>query len=147
MEYLQRHISSTTQLVFFWNRPLIDRWSSVLAAEIPCPLYYTRTSSWTKIKWNKNLNQNKICYRMHAQYTSFFCFLIICLSPIWKFLFLWNRSYLRNFWYIEGSSLNVFHASADTICYVPTILLSISWKYKYWCLQKGLCDILKPLYI
>ena len=51
--------------------------------------------------------QNKTCYRLHPKYKSFFCFLIFCSSPVWKSLFLRNRSYLRHFWYLEGSWLNV----------------------------------------
>ena len=39
----------------------------------------------------------------------------------------------------------LFQASADKFCYVPTILLYISWKYKYWGIQKGLCDVVQPL--
>ena len=36
----------------------------------------------------------------------------------------------------------LFQASADKFCYVSTIRLYISWKYKYWCIQKGLYDIM-----
>ena len=36
----------------------------------------------------------------------------------------------------------LFQASADNFCYVPTIFFQILWKYKYWCIHKGLCDIM-----
>ena len=51
--------------------------------------------------------QNKICYSLHQKYTSFPCFPITCSSAIWKSFFLGNKSYLRHFWYLEGSWLNV----------------------------------------
>ena len=51
--------------------------------------------------------QNKVCHRLHPEYTPFSCLPIICLSAIWKYLFLRNWSYLRHFWYLEGSWLNV----------------------------------------
>ena len=43
--------------------------------------------------------QNKICHTLHAKFTPFSCFPIICLPAIWKsFFFLRNRSYLRHYW-------------------------------------------------
>ena len=39
----------------------------------------------------------------------------------------------------------LFQASAENLCYMTTILLHILWKCKYWCIQKGLCDIMKSL--
>ena len=42
--------------------------------------------------------QNKICHTLHAKFTPFSCFPIICLPAIWKsFFFLRNRSYLRHY--------------------------------------------------
>ena len=61
-----------------------DHWQkdrpSVLGAEIPCPLHWPRTSSWTSPKQNLLQITSK-------NYTSFFCFPIICSSAIWKSLF------------------------------------------------------------
>ena len=39
----------------------------------------------------------------------------------------------------------LFQPSANNFSYVPTILLYILWKYKYWFIQKRLCDIMQPL--
>ena len=40
-----------------------------------------------------------------------------------------------------------FQASTDTFCYVPTILLHTLWKYKYLCIQKGLCYVVQFRYV
>ena len=52
-------------------------------------------------------SHNKICYRLHPIYTAFSYFQITCSSTIWKSLYLRNRSYLRYFWYLQWSWLNV----------------------------------------
>ena len=88
--------------------------------------------------------QNKICYRLHTKFMPFSCFLIICSSATWKSLFLRNRSYAI-FDILKEADWMLFQPSADNFCNVPTILLHTPWKYKYWCIQKGLCDAVQPL--
>ena len=36
----------------------------------------------------------------------------------------------------------LFQTSADKFSYVTNILLYMLWEYKYWCIQKGSCDIM-----
>ena len=88
--------------------------------------------------------QNKICYRLQLKHTPFSYFPIICLYSIRKCLFLQNGSY-ASFYILREADWMLFQASADSFYYVPTILFYISWKYKYWCIQKGLCGVVQPL--
>ena len=98
VEYLQRHFLNHPACFFSWNRPKIDR-PSVLGAKNP--------AQCTGLELLPEPFQNKICYRLHWKYTTFSYFSIICSSAIWKSLFLRNRSYLRNFWHLEGSWLHI----------------------------------------
>ena len=83
--------------------------------------------------------QNKICHTLHAKFMPFSCFPIICLPAIWKsFFYEIGVTYAIIDWML-------FQPSANNFCYVPTIPLYISWKYKYWCNQNGLCDVVQPL--
>ena len=48
------------------------------------------------------------------------------------------------FYILKEADWMLFQTSPDNFCYVPTILLYIPWKYKYWCIQKSLCDVVQP---
>ena len=106
--------------------------SKIVGAQIPCPVHWPRTSFWTFQK--HNLSQMKIP--------------IIFSSAIWKSLFLYFYEIgvtYPIFDLLKEANWMLFQASAYNFCYVSTILLYISWKYKYWCIQKGLCDVVQPL--
>ena len=49
------------------------------------------------------------------------------------------------FYILKEADWMLLQASADLFCYMLTILLQISWKYKCWYIQKGLCDIVQSL--
>ena len=83
---------------FFWNRPLIDRWIFCSRCWDIYPVHCTGLEIFPE------LSQNKICYILHPKHTSFSCFSIICTCAIWKSLF------LRHFWYLEGSWLNLIQS-------------------------------------
>ena len=99
----------------------------------------------TGLELISKLSQNKTCNILHPKYTSFYCFPIICLSAIWKYLLSWNKTYLCHFWYLEGSWLIIIPNFCGKIllraCYSLAYFM-ILWKYKYGCIQKGLCDIM-----
>ena len=89
-------------------------------------------------------SQNKIYYRLYPNYTSFSCFLIICSSEIWKFLFYEIGVTYSIFDILREVDWMLLQTSADNFGYGLIIFLYISWKYKYWCIQKGLCDAVQP---
>ena len=60
-----------------------------------------------------------------SKYYIFLYFQIICSSAIWKSLFLRNRSYLHRFNILKEADWVIFQASAENICYVPTILMKV----------------------
>ena len=62
----------------------------------------------------------------------FSSFPTIYLPAIWKFYAIFDI--------LKEADWMLFQASADNSCYETTILLYISWKYKYWCILKGLSD-------
>ena len=106
--------------------------SKIVGAEIPCPVHWPRASSWTFQKYN--LSQMKIP--------------IISSSAIGKSLFLYFYKIgvtYPIFDILKEANWMLFQASADNFCYVSTILLYVSWKYRYWCIQKELCDVVQPL--
>ena len=84
-------------LFFCWSRPMIE--SSVLGAEIPCPLDWVRTSSWTSQKYNLLHITSKIYVPLLLPNNFFVCNLKV---------FILTKSHLCHFWYLEGSWLNVF---------------------------------------
>ena len=88
--------------------------------------------------------QNKIGISLHPKYTHFSCILIICSSEIWKSFDEIGVTYVI-IDILKEADWILFQAFADNFCYVPTILLYISWKYKYWYIQKDLCDVVRPL--
>ena len=47
--------------------------------------------------------------------------------------------------FLKETEWMLFQTFADNYCYVVDFLLYIPSKYKYWCIQKGLCDIVQPL--
>ena len=77
---IHKDISSTTLLVFFLKQTT-DRQIDFLFWVLRYP------NHCTGLEFLLEPAQNKICYRLHPKYTSFFCFLIVCSSAIWKLLF------------------------------------------------------------
>ena len=116
VEYLKRHFLKHPAC-FFWNTPLIDRWT-----------FYSRCweiypAHCTGLELFLELSQNKICYILHPKYTSFSCFPIICTSANWKSLFNEIRVTYAIFDILKEADWMLFQASADKFCYVSTILL------------------------
>ena len=84
--------------------------------------------------------QNKVCHRLHPEYTPFSCLPIICLSAIWKYLFLRNWSYLRHF-LISWRKLNE--------CY-SKLLPTTSATYRLFCFtfhESKSVDVSKRVYV
>ena len=131
VEYLQRHFLKHPARSFFLEQTT-DRQLDLLLWVLRC------------LKRLPESPQNKICYRLQLKHTPFSYFPIICSYSIRKCLFLQNRSY-ASFYILREADWMLFQASAGSFYYVPTILLYISWKYKYWCIQKGLCGVAQPL--
>ena len=100
VKYLKRHFLNH-HACFFRNRPLIHRWIFLSRCWDIYPAHCTGLELFLE------LPQNKICYILHPKYTSFSCFPIIWASAILQSLFWRNKSYLRHFWCLEGSWLNV----------------------------------------
>ena len=107
VEYLQMHFLNHPVCFYFLER-IIDRQIDILFWVLRYP------SQCIGLERLPKLPQNEICYRLHSKYTLFPCFPIICSSVIWKSLFLKNLSYLHQFWYPEGSWLNVSKLLATT---------------------------------
>ena len=137
MKYLKRHFYSHPAC-FFCNRPQVDRWTLCSRCSDIHPAHCNGLELFLE------LPQNKICY-------------ILITSNIYVFLLFPNNLHVCNlkvFYFNEirftyaifdifkEADWMVFEASANKFCYVPTILLYIWWKYKYWCIQKGLSDVI-----
>ena len=88
-------------------------------------------------------SEKKICYRLHPKYTSFSYFLARLQSESLYF----NEVGVTYtiFDILKEADWMLSQASPDKFCYMPTIIWYILWKYKYWCIQIGLCDIMQPL--
>ena len=99
VEYLQRHFLNHP--AWFFLEQTADRYIDSLSLVLRYPVQFTG------LELLPEPLQNKICYRLHPKYSPFSCFPIICSYAIWKSLFLQNMCYLRHFWYLEGSWLNV----------------------------------------
>ena len=135
VEYLKRHFLNR-HACFFRNRPLIHRWIFLSRCWDIYPAHCTGLELFLE------LPQNKICYILHPKYTSFSCFPIFARLQSESLYFNKIRVTYAIFDILKEADWMLFQASADKFCYVPTILLYILWKYKYWCIQKGLCDIM-----
>ena len=132
------HISSTTLLVFlFWYWSLTDR-PSALGAEMPCLVHWSRSSSRTSPKEDLLHITSGIC--------TFSCTPVIWLSAVWKTLFLRNRSYLRHFWFLEGSRLNVIssfcrqlllRADSSLVGFIKVWVLMYPKRFMWCCANFG----------
>ena len=149
VEYLQRHFFN--HLVCFILEQTPDRQIHLLFLVLRYPAHCNG------LELLPESPQNKFCYRLHPKYTAFSCFPVVCTSPVWKSLFLQNRSHLTHLWYLEGSWMNAFQNFCQQFllrsnmayfieqAMAPTIILYMLRKFKYWCIQKDICDIMLPL--
>ena len=133
--YLKRHFLNHPAC-FFWNRPLIDWWIFCFRC------WNVYSAHCTGLELFTELPQNKICYILHPRHV-FLLFpnnLQVCNLKV----FILTKWQLLTPFLISWRKLTemLFQASADKFCYLPTILLYILWKCKYWCIQIGLCNIM-----
>ena len=116
--YLQGHFFNHTACfvsgTFHWltNRP------SVLGADIPCQL---RCQELPPESF-----QNETCYKLYSKYKFFSCFPTIYSSLVWKSFFNEMGVTYVIFHILKDVDWMLFQASADNLCYVPTILLYVS---------------------
>ena len=133
VEYLQRHFLNHPAC--FCLEQTTDRQIDLLFWVLKYPAHCT------DLELLSEPPQNKICYRLHPKYTPLSWFPIIGSSAIWKSLFLRIGATYAVFDILKEADWMLFQVSADNFCYVP-ILLYILWKYRYWCIYRGLCDIM-----
>ena len=135
VKYLQRHFLNHP--AFFFLKQTNDRQIDLLflGTEI--------SAHCNALEILPQLSEKKICYRLHPKYTSFSYFLARLQSESLYF----NEVGVTYtiFDILKEADWMLSQASPDKFCYMPTIIWYILWKYKYWCIQIGLCDIMQPL--
>ena len=64
----------------------------------------------------------------------------VCNLKVFNFYKIWVTYTIFDI--LKEADWMLFQASANNFCYVLTILLYRLWKCKYWCIQKGLHNIM-----
>ena len=131
-------ISLDNPLVFFLEQTT-DRQIGVLIWVLryppACLLHWPRTFSWTSPK-QMLLQITSIIYTFILFSNNF----LVCNLKVFSFYKIWVTYAIFDI--LKEADWMLFQASANNFCYVPTILLYRLWKCKYWCIQKGLHNIM-----